>query len=295
MEVARERQRLRATGIAAGDTLVFERRIIGKRIIRRRTGILAMLQRFCCFFLLSLLIAAQALAAEPLRVATSADYPPFTYRAEGDGSSDGIVGMEADFARVLASQLGRPLVWRVLPRADLLPALARGEVDIAMAGLALDDASLRQAEFTRPYVHAGLMPLIRTLDVMRFRNPAALLQGGYRVGYVRGGPAGAYVAEQLGEATPLALAGSEEALQALLDGRIDVLIEPAATSWRIATEPRYGDLMSLNRQLTEEQLGWAVRKGDSAFRARLDLELERMRQTGVLQHILDRWVPVAPE
>jgi ABC-type amino acid transport substrate-binding protein len=250
---------------------------------------------FRLFPLMALLVGAMALAAPPLRVGTSADHPPLTYFASGADGERAVVGMEADFARVLASQLGRSVEWRVLPRAGLLPALERGEVDIVMSGLALSDDNLKRADFTRPYLRAGLMALIRTESVMRFRNPAALLQGDYRVGFVEGSDGAAYVRGQLGEAAPVALASADEGLQALLDGRIDVLIDAAATSWRIATEPRYGDLMSLNRPLTEEHLGWAVRKGDAAFRSRVDQELERMRQTGVLDHILGRWVPVTPE
>jgi polar amino acid transport system substrate-binding protein len=252
------------------------------------------MQQWLCriFLLVVCLVSVAALAAPPLRVGTAADLPPVIYRAEGEQGLE-VVGIEADFARVLASQLGRPLQWRVLPRDELLGALARGEVDIVMSGLPVGSGA---AEFTRPYLRSGLMALIRTVDVMRFRSPAALLQGGgYRVGFVEGGSAAAWVGEQLQGVEPVALPGTEAALQALLDGRIDVLVEPAATSWRIATEPRYGDLMSLNRLLTEERLGWALPPGDSAFRARVEQELERMRQTGVLTHILDRWIPVAPE
>src|SRR5690606_9652194 len=127
------------------------------------------------------------------------------------------------------SQLGRKLDLRILPRAELLPALAQGEIDIVMSGLAINERNSALANFTRPYVQAGLMAIIRTADVMRFRSPAALLQGGYRAGFVRGGAASDYVRTQLPDAAPVPLASADEALQALLDKRIDVLIDAAAT------------------------------------------------------------------
>ncbi len=225
-----------------------------------------------------------------LRVGTAVDRPPLSYRNEGQW-----VGAEADFARVLATQLGRPLQPVVMEREALLPALQRGEVDIVMAGLVIDDAALAQADFAMPYQKSGLMPVIRVVDVQRFHGPGSLMQGGYRLGYTRDSGAGGVVARLLGIEDGVAFDSAEQGLQALLDGRIDLLLDRAPTSWRLPTEPRYGDLMSLDQLLTEEPLAWAVRKGDDSWRRRIDAEMERMRQTGVLQHILGRWVPVQPQ
>lgn len=229
-----------------------------------------------------------ALAAEPpLRVGTAADYRPLAYL---DG--DKVVGMEADFARVLEAQLGRPLRFEVMPFDQLLPALARGELDLVMSGLSITPARQQQVEFTRSYQRAGQMAIIRTADVMRFRHPSSLFQGGYRVGFERGTTGEAYVKADLGNASPVPFDNAERGLEALLAQRIDVLIHDAATSWYIATEPKYGDLMGLYRPLTEESLAWAVNKNNPHLREQLDRELERMRQSGVLEHIRNRWIPV---
>ena len=106
-----------------------------------------------------------------LRVGTAFDRPPLSYQSEGKW-----VGMEADFARVLASQLGRQLQPVVLERGALLAALQRGEIDVAMAGIVIDEAALAQADFTLPYQTAGLMPVIRVADIQRFRGPGALIR-----------------------------------------------------------------------------------------------------------------------
>jgi ABC-type amino acid transport substrate-binding protein len=85
---------------------------------------------------------------------------------------------------------------------------------------------------------------------------------------------------------------STACLQALLEKRIDVLIDNAATSWAIATEPRYSALMSLNRPLTEEFLAWAVNKNNPQLREQLNQVLFNMKQQQVFEHILNRWIPV---
>ena len=233
-----------------------------------------------------------AMAADSalLRVGTALDRPPLSYQSEGEW-----VGIEADFARVLAAQLGRKLQPVTMERAALLPALQRGDIDIAMAGLTIDDSALAQADFTLSYQRSGLLPIIRVVDVQRFRGPGSLMQGGYRLGYVRDSGGERVATELLGIKDATGFDAPAQGLQALLDGKIDLLLDRAATSWVLPTEPRYGDLMSIDRLLTEEPLAWAVRKGDDGWRRQLDAELERMRQTGVLQHVLDRWVPVQPQ
>lgn len=228
-----------------------------------------------------------AAADKPLRVGTAADSPPLAFLQDGK-----VIGMEADFAKLLQVELSQPLQFQVMSAADLLPALQRGEVDIVMSGLAITEARAQQVDFTLPYLQAGQMAIIRTDDVLRFRNPVSLLQGNFRVGFVANSPGAAYVKAQMNHSTPVACAGSEECLQGLLSKRIDVFIDAASTSWLIATQPRYGELLSLNRPLTEEPLAWAVSKSTPQLRERLNAALQSMQQTQLFEHILNRWIPV---
>ena len=224
---------------------------------------------------------------KPLRVGTAADTPPLTFQQDGK-----VVGMEADFAKLLQTQLGQPLQFQVLPAAELLPALQRGDIDMVMSGLVITDARAQQVAFADPYLQAGQMAIIRTEDVLRFRSPASLFQGGFRVGFI-GGSAGAdYVKAQMSAATAVPCGNADECLQGLLNKRVDVFIDAASTSWLIATQPRYSALLSFYRPLTEEPLAWAVNKSNAALRERLSAALQAMRQTQMFEHILNRWIPV---
>jgi ABC-type amino acid transport substrate-binding protein len=242
---------------------------------------------FAALFAGLLIAAAAAAEPTPLRVGIAADHPPLAYVAEGK-----IVGMEADFARLLETQLQRPLQLQVLPAADLLPALARGQLDMVMSGLVITPQREKLVDFTVPYLQVGQMAIIRTDDVMKFRNPASLSQGGFRVGFVAGSAGADYVAADMTAATAVPCASAKAGLQALLDRRIDVLIDDAATSWSIATEPRYGALMSLYRPLTEEFLAWAVGKNNPQLQEQLNDALLTVKPLPVFEHILNRWIPV---
>lgn len=239
--------------------------------------------------LLGLALYAAVTQAEdrPLRVGTAADIQPLVYQADGR-----IVGLEADFARFLEAQLGRKIQWQVLPAMELLPALARGELDLAMSGLTITAEREQQVEFTRPYLTTGQMAIIRTDDAARLHNPNKLFSTGLRAGFVRNSAAESYVKTQLGAAEPHPCAAAADCLQALLDRRIDVFIGDAAISWSIATQTRYGELMSLYRPLTEEFLAWAVARDNTSLREQLNEALREMKRQPLFEHMLNRWIPV---
>lgn len=227
--------------------------------------------------------------AEPkvIRVAIGADNPPLAYAAENKP-----VGIEADLVRMLQVELGAQLQLRLLPSADAVSALERGEVDMVMAGLVITPELEKRVQFSRSYLHSGEMAIIRTDDIMRFRGAAALLQDGVKVGAVTGSAGADYVKTTMSHPVVTSCVSADECLQALLARRIDVFIGSPAVSWRLATDSRYGALMSLYRPLTEEYFAWAVAKNNTPLRDRLDTALEHMQRLQMFEHILNRWVPV---
>ncbi|MET0377899.1 MAG: transporter substrate-binding domain-containing protein [Spongiibacteraceae bacterium] len=227
-------------------------------------------------------------AAPPaLQVGTAADYQPLTYVKDGT-----VVGMEADFARLLGAQLGKTLQFRIMPAAELLPALEKGEIDLVMSGWRITPEREQRVLFADSYLRVGLMAIIRTDDVMRFHNPAMLLRGGYKAAAISDSTATAFIASSLSKVTVVPVANAQGGLQALQEKRADVFIDDAASSWIIATDPRYGSLMSLGRLLTEEPVAWAVNKSRPELRDQLNRALQTLRQTGVLEHVYNRWIPM---
>jgi ABC-type amino acid transport substrate-binding protein len=224
---------------------------------------------------------------KPLRVATSPDLAPLIYQAEGK-----LVGMEWDLSRLLQSQLGQPLQFQILPRSELLPAVARGDVDLVMAGLVITPQREQQVDFTIPYLRSGQMAVFRTEDVLRYRNEVELSRGGFRVGFIPGSAAADYVKANMATATAVPCGNADACLDSLIGKRIDVLIDAPTTSWRIATEPKYAALMSSYRPLTEDYFAWAVAKNNTALRERIDNALHTMRRLQMYEHIVNRWVPV---
>lgn len=262
-----------------------------------RSGTLsrARLRLSLCIGLLSLLLIAAGCAGlgnrfddrAPLRVGISPDYPPVIFEVEGE-----VVGIEADFARIVGDSLGRRIEFVRYPFAELLDALERGNVDVVMSGLSITPERAERVAFTKPYMEVGQLALIRSRDIARFGRIQGIRRSGARIGYQHGSSGERYVEESLPRASSFGFANVEEGLRSLRADRIDYFIHDAPTVWRVAGDIEQRDLHGLYRPLTEEELAWAVRKNDTQLRSLLDATLTHWQREGMIDPIVQRWIPV---
>lgn len=87
---------------------------------------------------------------ERLRFLTTIDFPPFNHLDE-EGR---LVGFHVDLARAICRELalGDRCQIQALPWDELEPALAAGEGEAILAGIAITRESRRRLAFTRPYL-----------------------------------------------------------------------------------------------------------------------------------------------
>ncbi len=222
-----------------------------------------------------------------LHVGVAPTYPPLIFEEEGE-----LVGIEVDLARLVADEIGQRLVFHRYPFDELFDALDRGEVDVLMSGLSISPERSKRVRFTEPYMEAGLLALIRTKDAGRLGRPRWIRRAGTRVGYERGTTGEDYVAGQLTRARSFGFDTVADGLRCLRAGRIDYFVHDAPTIWRLAGDPAYRDLIGLYRPLTQEHLAWAVRPDDTERRELLDTVLARLRREGLIEPIVNHWIPV---
>lgn len=221
-----------------------------------------------------------------LRIGVAPDAPPMIFEQDGQ-----YVGIEADFARRLGESLRRPVTFVPLAQTDLLPALEDRRVDVLMSGLAIDPEWEERVHFTRPYMQSGQLAVIRSTDLGRFGRVSAIRRAGARVGFERGSAGERYVAARLPFAESFGFDSADEALRSLRAERIDYFVHDAPTAWRIAGSLQDRDLHALFRPLTREELAWAVRPDDASLRAALDATLAHWEREGLIEPIIQRWIP----
>lgn len=85
--------------------------------------------------------------AKALRIASDADYEPFSYTdAQGRPA-----GFDVDIARALCSEMNKECEIVLMSFDEIMPALIKGEVDVAVAGLGMTPERQKSVDFTDRY------------------------------------------------------------------------------------------------------------------------------------------------
>jgi polar amino acid transport system substrate-binding protein len=230
-----------------------------------------------------------ACAAQPLRVGTAADYAPLAFEEDG-----ALRGVEIEFAERVARDLGRPLALERIRFDELIPALRAGRIDVIMTGMSITEDRAALVRFVRAYLHVGQMALIRAAEWERRRGTAAMDQPESRVGFRTATTSQSFVRKRLPRARSVGFDSVDAGVASLRAGEIDYFVHDAPTIWRIvggfASDER--QLIGLYEPLTDEHLAWAVRADDTELAARLDAILATWQRDGVVEEILDIWIPV---
>jgi len=250
------------------------------------------MRSFARFLLLAscLTLAFNTFAKEPLRVGLSPDYAPLAYKDHGQ-----LTGIDVAAAEVLGQQLGRKTEFVEKSFDQLIPALQAGEIDIIMSGMTITPGRSEKVSFSQPYLSAGQMAIIRFADAGRFGFKGAMFRPGARVAVQKHTTSEDFAAASLKNATITRCDSTDEAFQLLKTGKVDFLLHDAATSWSLATDKSKQDFMSLNTELTDEKLGWAVKKDNTALLQAVNQQLTIMQKNGMLRAIISKWIPVTVE
>lgn len=234
--------------------------------------------------------APAALEENALRIGVSPSAPPLISDEGGR-----IVGIEADFAAGLAQSLGKIPRFVVLAWDDLMPALLEKRIDIIMSGMSITQLRETRISFTAPYLRAGQMALVRNQDLSLYPSAASIKNTQSRVGFMKGTTGDFLVQKDFQLTTrkvPYPL--TKDAVQALIEERIDMVIGDAPVIWWNATAKEAQGLMLIRIFLTEENLAWGVRKDDSRLLEAANLFLETWKSNGKLKSTIKQWIPSAP-
>ena len=236
-----------------------------------------------------LTFAADDAVPSPLRIGTTANYPPLTFKQDG-----AIQGIEADLAKAVAEQLNVKTQMVEMPLAELIPALHSKKIDVIMSGLSITHERSKQVLFTRSYMEIGQMGLIREAELVKWSRPRAVYKQGVRVGVKAGTTGESFARNNLPAAKITSFSTIDEGTDALADKKVDIFIHDAPTIWRLSanTRTQKAGLMGLFRPLTDEDLAWAVRLQDEGLANALNQSLSTLQTNGTLDRITQKWVPV---
>jgi ABC-type amino acid transport substrate-binding protein len=228
---------------------------------------------------------APAPGPPPLRIGVTPGTPPMIFK-----SPDGLMGLEADFARLLGRELGRPVEFVELEWDKQIPALLEGRTDIIMSNMTITAARQVRIVFTDAYVRVALVAVMRANDKAKFSTWDDILSTQGNVGVVPNTTGDAYVQRNMPYAVRVEVPTVKDAALQLERRRIDLLVHDGPVAMWMISENE-ADLVGFSSPLEEQDLGWGVRRGDQALLSTVNGVLAKWKRDGTLDNALDRWMP----
>jgi len=243
-----------------------------------------------CFLLAGCATQSSPQAAAPapdptvLRVGVTPNAPPMIFK-EG-----GLVGAEADLAQALGRDLGRKVVFVEEKWENLIDSLCENRIDIIMSPMTITLARSYRIAFSEPYLQVWQMALTRSGETYNYvLNLAA--QAKHGIGVKPGTTADLLVRQEMPGVTRKYFPDGEAAAEALVKQKIDLFISDSPMIWYLAGHYETKGLTVAPMLLSQEQLGWGVRRTDTELLRQVNSFLAKAQTSGELNRIFGRWMP----
>lgn len=213
-----------------------------------------------------------------LVMATNAEFPPYEYY-EGDK----VVGIDAEIAQAIADEVGAELVIEDMAFDSILSAVATGKADMGLAGMTVTEDRKQNADFSNPYATATQVIIVK--DGSSIATPDDL--AGKTVG-VQLGTTGDIYADDIEDATIERYNKGFEAVQALLQDKIDAVIidnEPA----KVFVSQNEG-IHIVDEAFTYEEYAVAVKKGNTELLDKVNTAIANLQSSGKLEEIQNKYI-----
>ncbi len=228
-------------------------------------------------------LSLSATAAQTIRFATEASYPPF----ESMDANNKIVGFDVDLANALCKEIDATCTFSNQSFDSLIPSLKFRRIDAAMAGMDITPEREKQVLFSNPYYDNSALFIGQKGKVA---DIAALK--GKKVGVQNGTTHQKFIMDKHPEITTVPYDSYQNAKLDLQNGRIDAVFGDTAvvTEW-LKAEPK---LAAIGDKVTDKDyfgtgLGIAVRQGNTDLQAKFNTALEKVKKDGTYQTIYEKW------
>ena len=235
------------------------------------------------------LLADPEIAADPkvLRVGVFLDVPPFIYKQD-----DKIQGLEADLAQQLGTFAGKTVQFVKVPEKRATEALTEGHIDIIMSGRKIKASEACNVIFSEPYLRGGQILLVRSRDTTLFSTGIYNLENsGFTLGVIQGSAGEIFLTKNIHGIRIMRFQKVDAAIQALTHKKIDLFLHDAPTICHYAAATKPAVLTPLLTLVTEEYLGWEMRKDDEKLRQQVNHFIQQSKADGQLQKTIKQWIP----
>ncbi|MEM7042171.1 MAG: transporter substrate-binding domain-containing protein [Pseudomonadota bacterium] len=228
-------------------------------------------------------LAAGAVSAETLTIATEGAYPPFN-NTTADGE---LVGFDVDIANALCEAMERECEIVAQDWDGIIPGLVQEKYDAIVASMSITSERLETIDFTNPYYSNYLALVAKDGGSMSVDDVDSK-----SIGAQRSTIASEWAEDNYGRRGDVKLYDTQTAAYGdLTAGRIEVLISdylPVA-EW-MKDNPDYtliGDKIDI-----DDKIGIGIRQGEDDLKESFNAALDQIREDGTYKAINDKYFPV---
>ena len=244
----------------------------------------------------------QVLSSEPpnlpaetiVRLLTDSDFAPFSFTS----STGAPAGLSVELAVAACAELVLRCTVTALPFAEIMPALARGEGDAAIAGPRLDEDTARQALATRPFFRT--MGRFATLIGNPIEAADVDSLAGKRIGAAANSVHARWLDVYYADSEIVLFEDAATAGDALRNGKIDVFFGDNVqliywTSGQVSggccrlLGGAYSDFDHFSRNLV-----FLVQRQNPDLRQAFDYGLDTLQKNGTTARIIKAYFPLSP-
>lgn len=228
-------------------------------------------------------ISVSASAAETIRFAAEASYPPFEFM----DANNQMQGFDIDLANAICKQMKATCTFTNQSFDSLIPSLKFKRIDAVISGMDITPERQKQVAFTAPYYDNSALFIAEKGKVA---DIAALK--GKRVGMQNGSTHQKYLQEKHPEITPVPYDSYQNSILDLKNGRLDAVFGDTAVvnEWL----KQNSALTAVGDKVTDPNyfgtgLGIAVRQNNAELLNQFNAALNQLKQDGTYKTIYSKW------
>ena len=199
-----------------------------------------------------------------------------------------IIGLDADIARLIATNMGVKVKFATMPFAKLLPALEAGEVDLILSSMSMTLERNLKVAFVGPYYISGKGILTKAQNIAALQDTDGLNSPQFKVATLQNSTSKIFVEKSAPKAQLVTTASYDEAVDMLLQDKINAMVADYPFCAFTAFRHQDKELVAGQSKLTFEPLGIAVRE-DALLINWLRNFMIMLEGSGQLKILNERW------
>ncbi|MGP1908463.1 transporter substrate-binding domain-containing protein [Metabacillus sp. JX24] len=220
-----------------------------------------------------------------LKMATSADYPPFEYIDTAKGSE--IIGFDIDLAKAIGKELGYEIEVQDMDFTGLIPALQANKADLVLAGMTPTEERKKSVDFSDVYYTAKHMIVTKKGSGIKSVEDLEGKTVGVQLASIQEGKA-----EEIAETVNIKVENRNripELIQEMKAGRFDAaIIEDTVAKGYFKNDKELEGTVIEDGETEEAGSAIAFPK-DSKYAEEFNKVLNEMKENGELEKLVLKW------